>query len=270
MDAVIEQLFRDGVAHDEQWTFPSRDLVHEDVRNKVLAALQEKFAPNVPLLQQLPSEDTDTLRNAFRDVTDNWYHQLFETEGYDGTAVSQTFYAWLNGEINTVVLCGGRLSNAKVLYNMVTACFPFAVADLCINSIPSLASIAPHASLYCLPFVEEKPNPLLLHYLEGNPLNCCIKEKITHVKRMPCLIHLTDITLAPHFVARNTAILFLVGDHSKTPQCYAPRQELRDFIHSWSPPCHRCTMTLHCKKEHPLCNPCIRASVANVVASACN
>ncbi|APY28343.1 hypothetical protein D1U31_gp12 [Psittacine aviadenovirus B] len=270
MEAVIEQLFRDGVAHEEQWTFPSRELVHEDVRKKILDVLQEKFAPSIPLIHQLPAEDGDALRSAFRDVTDNWFFQLFESEGYDGTAVSATIYNWLNGDINTLVLCGGKLSNAKLLYNAVVACFPLAVTDMNINSIPSLASIAPRASLYCVPFVEEKPNSLLLHYLEGNPLTCCIDSKVTHVKRVPCLIHCSDVTLASHFIARNTTVFFMVGDHAKSPLCYTPRQELRDFIHSSSPPPPRCAMTLHCRKEHPLCNPCIRASVANVVASACN
>lgn len=270
MEAVIDQLFLDGVAHDEQWTFPSRELVHEDVRKKILAALKEKFAPSVPLLNQLPAEDGDALRAAFRDVTDNWFYQMFTAEGYDGTAVAAVVHGWLNGDLNTVVLCGGKLSAAKVLYNVLSSCFPMAVADLGINSVSSLADIAPHASMYCLPFVEEKPNSLLLHYMEGNSLNFCTDGKVTHVRRLPCLIHLADVSLAPSFVARNTVVFFLVGDHSKAPPCYRPRQELRDFVHTCSPPPPRCTMTLHCKRDHPLCSPCIRASVAGVVASSCN
>lgn len=256
MDCLIEQLFEQGIAHDTQLVFPSRHLINHHDRQRILQALRERFSPEVALCNQLPPEDSDALRSAFYNVQDNWFHQLLESEGYDANVCAITFSRWLKGEHNTIVLCGGRLSNAKVLYNTLASCFPFAISDVGINRHENMAEASAHASLYCLPFVEERPNAITLHLMEGNAITCCLRGNAVHVRAVPMLIHCSDLSLANSFTARNTTVLFLTGDHSNTPICHNPRKELREFIQHANG--HYCHMILHCKRENKLCTPCIR------------
>ncbi|ASU56007.1 ORF13 [Fowl aviadenovirus A] len=261
MDHLVERLFVEGVAHEVQWNFPSKNLIPTYERERVLEALKERFGPGQSLINQLPSEEPDTLKAAFYNVCDNWFHQMMEAEGYEGKVAGNAILRWLRGELNTLVLCGGRLSNAKSLFNALCACFPLAISDSRINSILSLGEIAPHTSLYCLPFVDEKPDPLMLHCMEGNAATCRMNKKTFHIPSTPMLIHCADLSLANEFTARNTVVFFLTGDHTKTPPCYHPRKELRDFVAN-AAAC-ACLMTLHCKRDNKLCNPCIRTPLQN-------
>lgn len=258
LSALIEQLFDEGVAHEHQWTFPTKHLVPQHERDYVLQVLKERFGASQKLYNQLPCEEPDPVRNAFYNCRENWFYQLLEKEGYDPNIASATLVAWLKGEINTLVLCGSKLSNAKLLFNVLLSCFPLAVADAKINSMNTLADIAPHTSLYCLPFVEEKPNSLMLHYMEGNSINCVVHGTMHHIPSTAILIHCADISVAHYFACRNTSILFLTGEYRSTPVCHTPRKELRDLAHNAAAGAH-CLMNIHCKRENEMCDVCIRA-----------
>nr|WGL40791.1 hypothetical protein [Tawny frogmouth aviadenovirus A] len=255
MEDLVEQLFVEGVAYESQWKFPSKTLLSQQDRELILKQLQRRFSSEVALLHQLPAEDRDSLRAAFYSLRENWFHQLFQQEGYNGDVVARSIKRWLAGDINTLVLCGGRLSHAKLLYNTLLACFPTAVSDSYINCYHSMELAAEHASLYALPFVEQPPEPIMLHLMEGNPAVCCVDRRLVRIKAMPILIHCLDLNIVPRFVCRNTCVLFLTGDPLLTPACHAPRLELRDFVQAVSCP-DVCTMSLHCTREHPLCTVC--------------
>lgn len=255
LTALIEQLFEEGVAHDCQWTFPTKQLIPPHEREYVLQVLKERFGPSQNLFSQLPCEEPDSLRNAFYSCRDNWFYQLFDKEGYDPDIACASLTAWLKGNINTLVLCGDKLSNAKLLFNVLTGSFPLAISDAHINSMTTLANIAPQTPLYCLPFVDEKPNPLMLHYMEGNRLNCMVDGKMQHIPATSILIHCLDVSLAHTFACRNTVILFLTGEHRNTPTCHSARKELRDL--ALNSTAANCIMNLHCKRDNELCHICI-------------
>lgn len=252
---MLDQLFNDGIAHEEQWTFPSKNVTHRLERKQMLDHLQERFSKNVALIHQLPPEDTDSLRAAFYNVTENWFHQVFESEGYDPHMCAKTLNMWLRGEINALVLCGTNLSNAKLMFNVLAQCFPYAIVDDRINSISSLHRCSSKASLYCVPFVDVPPTPAMLHLMEGNSAVCVIGNEPQYVPSTQMLIHCCDLALAQAFIASNVSVFFLTADQSKSPKCYNPRVELRDYVHSCS---HDfCLLNLHCKKNNPLCSVCI-------------
>lgn len=259
MEQLVEQLFVEGVAHDAQWKFPSKQFIAPYDQERVLEALQIRFGPGTSLINQLPPDDSDPLKSAFYNVAENWFYQIFNREGYDALVVASSLLRWLRGDINTIVLCGGRLSTAKTAFNAIASCFPMAVIDGKINNLSSVAEIAPHAALYCLPFVDQKPDSLMLHLMEGNATTIRINGKNVHVPQIPMLIHCADLSLASEFSTRKSCTLFLTEDHNQTPSCYHPRRELKDFVTRASS--RFCHMSLHCKRDNKLCNPCIRLSL---------
>lgn len=261
MEELLERLFAEGVAHESQWTFPSRDAVPEHERRRILDALRKRFGPRVPLIDQLPPDDRHPFGTVFYDITANWFYRLLDAEGYDPEVCAFALRRWLSRDINTLVLCGGRLSNAKRLFNLLCRCFPLAVCDAGFNDVRSIGLAAPVASLYCLPFVDRAPDPLMLHFMEGNPFTARVDDRVVHVPAVPVLVHLTEICLANSFTARNTCVLFLTGDHRQTPVCREPRRELRDFIYGSNG--HPCRMTLLCKRDNRHCADCLRERVAN-------
>ena len=79
MDALIERLFRDGIAHRSQWDqMPASDqyTLRPDEREDVLGALRERFAHSRSLYAQLPYEEPESLRLASYTPESNWFHQL--------------------------------------------------------------------------------------------------------------------------------------------------------------------------------------------------
>ncbi|QJP03668.1 ORF13 [Aviadenovirus cerasi] len=262
MDALIERLFRDGIAHRSQWDQMPYDQHHQtdDEKEYVLGALRERFGNYRTLYAQLPHEDPDSLKLAFYNARENWFHQLLEKEGYDAEVCAITIRRWLRGDINTLVLCGGRLSNAKLLFNALVSCFPIAISDGELNDLDRLAEIAPHASLYCVPFVEEQPYTLMLHFMEGNAATCYINKKTVHIPSTPMLIHCTNPAIADAFICRNASILFLDGCHSQVPPCYSPRQELKDYVSSAGLESEACATSVHCKREWRHCVTCQKIS----------
>lgn len=253
-EAIVQQLFDHGIAHHQQWTLISKDVPTSD-RESILQELRAKFASNVALIHQLPKPDEDPIKEAFFNIEENWFYQIFDAAGYSPSVVAKTFNLWLNGHLNTIVLFGDVLSSAKSVFNAIASCFPMSVIDSRLNNIESMEQISSDASLYCVPFITSKPNPLMMHIIEGNDLTCNVKARITHIKAMPCLMHVTDISLAQDFIARNT-VLFFLGDHyTKFNQCHMPRFELRDFVnHAAS---YSCIMNVHCKKKNPICTSCM-------------
>lgn len=261
MDDLIDQLFRDGIAHEEQWTFPARHLTHQEDREKVLQTLKARFSPNVSLIYQLPTKDPDAIRSAFYNVTENWFFQAFEASGYDGGLCSRTLFRWLNGDINTLVLCGDGLSLAKTLFNHIVSCFPLAYIDTAINSFPTMSRISNHASVYCLPFVEEKPKAVMLHLMEGNSAACVMDRDPIYIRKMPMLIHCMNNHIAHSFIAKNTVLFFLSDHYSRIGSCYLPREELRDFVFN-SPTPDACYMNVHCRRGNGVCTVCIERDVS--------
>ncbi|QGQ62547.1 ORF13 [Fowl aviadenovirus E] len=258
MEALVEKLFRDGIAHQSQW---DEHVEHQDYHLRpeekecVIAVLRDRFGSHRSLYAQLPTDNPDSLRLAFYNPDENWFHQVLEKEGYDAALFAITLRKWLDGDINTLVLCGSRLSNAKLLYNVLLSCFPLAISDGDLNDTARLAAIAPHTSLYCVPFVETQPSTLTLHFMEGNSGTCYIHEKPVFVRAPQMLIHCSNVSIAYSFMCRNASILFLTAPHDQTPTCLNPRRELKDFIstvtHTVS-----CGATMHCKRDSPLCQIC--------------
>ncbi|AKR76186.1 ORF13 protein [Fowl aviadenovirus D] len=258
MDALIERLFRDGIAHRSQWDqMPAYDqyTLRPDEREYVLGALRERFGNSRSLYAQLPYEEPESLRLAFYNPEENWFHQLLEKEGYDAALCALTIKRWLNGEINTLILCGGRLANAKLLYNVLASCFPMAISDSDLNDIERIANVAQHTSLYCVPFVDRAPSTLALHFMEGNSGTCYIAGRPVFVRAPQMLIHCTDVSIACSFLCRNSTILFLTAPQELTPVCHNPRRELKDFVASTSRTVP-CAAVMHCKRENRLCQTC--------------
>ena len=263
LTVLMEQLFEEGIAPDRQWTFPTKHLLPAHEREYVLSVLRERFGPSQSLFLQLPPEASDPISSAFYNPRENWFYQLLEKEGYNARVASATIGAWLKGELNTLVLCGDRHSNAKMLFNVISSCFPMAITDSEINSLDTLAEISPITPLYCLPFVQERPNAIMLHFMEGNFLNTVIKGKMRHIPHTSVLIHCSDLSIADSFSSRNTAILYLVQENRAVPACHAPRKELRDLVlNATGLPC---LLSIHCKKDHEICDNCIRASPSDAL-----
>lgn len=252
---MVDKLFDDGIAHSQQWNFPAPNTIHDDDRHNILKILKERFSPTVSLIAQLPRRDPQDIHSAFYRIEENWFYQAFQQAGYDGNAVGRCLYRWMNGDVNTIVLCGDGLSIAKTVFNNIAACFPMSVVDRDINSFKTMARVAADAAIYCIPFVEQKPDPIMLHLMEGNSTRCPIDDKAVFIKNVPILIHCNDVQLAKSFVAKNTVLFFLGEHHSKLSNCYAPRYELRDFVLHASPSV--CFMNVHCKRDNPMCKNCM-------------
>ncbi|BCZ16692.1 hypothetical protein ORF13 [Aviadenovirus bubonis] len=258
MEKLVNQFFVEGIALDSQWTLQCQQLIPYEQRQQIIEKLQPKFASNIPLLQQLPQDEDDVIRLAFYEPSDNWFHQLFRHEGYNPKLCSIAIRKWLTGQINTLVLIGRSISTAKLLYNALSHCFPLAVHDEQINSFGSMAEIAGHASVYCIPNVNTEPSPLMLHLMEGNTASCWHRGKVTHIRSMTMLIHCIDISIAHKFLTRNTAIFFLTDELSEITACYAPRIELRDFVRGAIG--KSCLLAMHCKIDNPMCVTCVETS----------
>lgn len=262
MDLLVERLFREGVASDAQWS-PKRYDKHnlrDDEKQYVLKALSDRFGSDKTLYAQLPVECSDSLKFAFYNARENWFYQLLEKEGYDPDVCAVTIKRWLRGDINALVLCGGRLSSAKVLFNTLVSCFPTAIVDCELNDLSRLASAAPHAAVYCVPFVEEQPSALTLHIMEGNPSTCYVNNSPVYIPSTPMLIHCINPALAAGFICRSVSVLFLDGCHSQVPPCYAPRQELKDYVSSAGLESEACATSVHCKREWRHCVTCQKIS----------
>ncbi|AGX93298.1 ORF13 [turkey adenovirus 4] len=262
IDSIIEALFSDGIVHESQWSTDQRNrfsLLPQEQEN-IFKILKERFSNSHSLYAQLPLEDNDSLRFAFYNAKENWFHQLLERETYDAEICSATLRQWLQGDINTLVLCGGRLSNAKLLFNILSSCFPLAVTHGELNDVAHLADVSEHSPLYCVPFVESEPSTLMLHFMEGNSGTCLVNHRMRHVRATQMLIHCSDISKACSFMCRNTTILFLPGPHAKTPHCFLPRRELKDFITSCNQNAAACKVAIHCKRDNRLCPSCIEYS----------
>nr|WJJ54604.1 MAG: hypothetical protein [Otus scops adenovirus] len=258
MENLINQFFIEGIALDSHWSAPCQQLISAENRQRITDQLYHKFSSHVPLLHQLPPEDNDPIRIAFYNREDNWFHQIFEKEGYNGQACANKIKQWLAGSINCLVLVGGGLSTAKSLYNALSQCFPLAVHDENINSFPSMSEIAQQASLYCVPFITEAPNGLMLHLMEGNAASCWHSNKLIHIRSLPMLLHCVDISIAHKFLCKNTAIFFLTDEFTPVPPCYMPRVELRDFLRCSSGV--SCSLCMHCKQKYPLCVICAEST----------
>lgn len=252
---LADQLFDDGIAHPEQWTFPAPSNIHQEDRLKILDILKARFAPSASLISHLPRKDTQDIQSAFYRIEDNWFYQAFHLSGYDGAAAGRCLYRWMNGDINTIVLCGDGLSVAKTIFNNIVASFPMAFIDKTINSFRSVYQVANDVAVYCVPFVDTKPDPVMLHFMEGNATRCFIDGKAVFIKNIPILIHCNSPEIAQSFVAKNTVLFFLSDHYSILPNCYAPRNEIRDFVlHASHSVCY---MNVHCKRENPMCKNCI-------------
>lgn len=207
------------------------------------------------LIHQLPVNRNDPIRDAFYDPSDNWFYKMFKSEGYDAGMVANTLHRWLSGRINSLVLCGSNLANAKTVFNAILNCFPGAVVDTKLNSMYSLHKCSMSASIYCVPYVDSAPNPLMLHLMEGNSTNCLVGDEVVHIKSIPILVHCSELSLAQTFIANNIAVLFLTGNAEFEVDSLLMRNELSDFVHHAD--AHHCMLTLHCKSENPLCEVCI-------------
>ncbi|QEJ80764.2 protein ORF13 [Southern Psittacara leucophthalmus aviadenovirus] len=252
---IVDHLFNEGVAHYEQWAFQPKTDQPTYERNATISALRDRFSKGVMLINQLPISYRDPIREAFYDLRDNWFYKLFEFEGYDPSMAARTITNWLEGDINTLVFCGSNLSNAKHAFNALASCFPFAVVDNSINSLYSLHKASLHASVYCVPFIDTPPSPAMLHIMEGNNSVCMLAEEPAYIRSMPMLLHCIDLSLAQTFVANNVAVFFMTGDLNEVSKYTNYRRELKDFVNAAAVEC--CHLTLHCKKNNPLCNTCI-------------
>lgn len=255
LQELVDQLFDEGIAYAQQWTFPPPKNFQDEDKQKILSILQSRFSPNVSLMSQLPRTDKDCIHAAFYNITENWFYKALEATGYDPLIVSRSFYRWMNGEINTIVLCGDGLSIAKTMFNHIVECFPMATIDEHINMIDSIARLSNNATIYCLPFVNEVPNSTMLHLMEGNSARCLVGCSPVYVKAMPILIHCCEPEIAQNFVAKNTVIFFMNDHHAKINPCYNARNEMRDFILRAS--LSACYMNVHCKRDNPMCKTCI-------------
>lgn len=199
MEQLVEQLFVEGVAHDAQWKFPSKQFIAPYDQERVLEALQIRFGPGTSLINQLPPDDSDPLKSAFYNIAENWFYQIFNREGYDALVVASSLLRWLRGDINTIVLCGGRLSTAKTAFNAIASCFPMAVIDGNINNLSSVAEIAPHAALYCLPLLIRNRIRSCCISWRGTPLRYGSTARMSTFPRFPC----SSIALTYHSPANS-------------------------------------------------------------------
>ncbi|WXH85144.1 protein ORF13 [Pigeon adenovirus 1] len=254
-DLMIDSLFVEGVAHDLQWTSFSRTLFSEQDRRYILDALKPRFLKHVPLLEQLPALDAGSLASTFYDASLNWYFRLFQRDGYDALSVACVLARWLREQVNTLVLCGGRLSRAKLLFDTLARCFPTAILLDQLSSLDVLADAAPHAPLLCVPYLASPPGPLVTHLLEGNATHALVRGQPRFLPKSQFLVHCLDIAQAHHFVGRNVAVFFLPDAVQEGDECPSARVELRDFVARCSA-VSPCLMSLHCKVDTPLCARC--------------
>lgn len=252
VNEMAEQLFNQGIVLPHQ--FPYNDSISDDEREQILEIVKNKFAKNVALIYQLPQRDSDPIQNVFYNVEDNWFYKAFQICGYDSMVVAKTFYKWLNGDINTVVLVGDSLTVAKSVFNMIVTAFPLAIMGDQLNNYRELSAVCQNSSLYAIPFVKETPTPIMLHLMEGNSTHCVIEDRAIFINPMPMIVHCIDSDNAKNFIAKNVVIFFMSEHYSKVEECVTPRIELRDFVLNASIKC--CTMNVHCKKIKPVCSVC--------------
>lgn len=258
---IINQLFVEGIAHEEQWTLPSKKFMSDRDRELTVQLMQSKFSKKVPLLMQLPPEEVDSLKAALYNASDNWFYQIFEKEGYHPEMVAKCVKMWLDGEVNTLVLCGGNLTTAKMVFNAISSCFPMAVMESNLNSVYSIYKCSEKTSLYCVPYVDVPPTPIMLHLMEGNNTTCMIEDRVAYVSPPPMLIHCSDLSMGHAFLAKGISVFFFTQDSALVTPCYTPRSELRFFVSNCDS--EKCLLTLHCKKENPLCAVCINKTRLN-------
>lgn len=257
-DLIIEQLFNEGVAHELQWTSFTKSIYTETDQMIILNALQQRFSKQLSLEQQLPNERISALHPSFYDPSQNWFYQLFTSHGYDAMSVAGVFNKWLKGKCNSIVLCGGRLSSAKLLFDLLAQIFPTSIVVSDLNSLIDICTSAPFTPLICIPYALNTPSPLVLHLMEGNATHSLIDGTLRFFPKTAFLIHCADIGLAHQFVGRNTAAFFMPDPPPvDLSPCPHPRLELRTFSTHFS---STCLMSLHCKTDTPLCSVCISKS----------
>lgn len=252
LQEMAEQMFNKGIVLAQQ--FPYDDSISNEERDQILEIVRNKFAKNVALIHQLPQREQDAIKNVFYNIEENWFYKAFQIVGYDAMMVAKSMHKWLNGEINTIVLVGDSLTIAKSVFNAIVAAFPLAMLSDSINNYAELSAVCQNSSLYAVPFVRDKPTPIMLHLMEGNPAHCVIQDRAIMINPMPMIIHCTDPEYAKNFIARNVMIFFMSEHYSKLDECITPRMELRDFVLNAS--IRACTMNVHCKVTKPVCNVC--------------
>lgn len=249
---MADQMFARGIVMPHQ--FPYNESVSEEEREQILDIVRNKFAKNVALIHQLPPKESDTIKNVFYNIEDNWFYRAFQIVGYDSMMVAKAFHKWLSGDINTIVLVGDSLTIAKSVFNSIVAAFPLAIMGDSINNYHELSAVCQNSSLYALPFVRDAPTPIMLHLMEGNSAHCVMDDRAIVINPMPMIIHCLDPEYAKNFIARNVVIFFMSEHYSKIDECITPRVELRDFVLNAS--IRSCTMNVHCKVTKPVCSVC--------------
>ncbi|BBJ21537.1 hypothetical protein ORF13 [Crane-associated adenovirus 1] len=228
LKSTIQMLFDEGICYEEQ--LPSF-IINSPEKSKILKALEDKFSPSKPLIELIPDKSKDSLKEVFFDSNENWFHRAFNQSKYSKEYCAKTMLKWLKGELNTLVFVGGPLTIAKNLYNAIASCFPNGITIDDINCLESLHKNNHLASVYCIPFVNTKPSPSMLHLMEGNNISCNINNIIKFMNTKPMLIHCTNPSLVDDFICQNTAIFEVNYQNVELENCKYCRSALRDFVY---------------------------------------
>lgn len=248
-------LYDQGVCFENQITLPACNDIDPEDKEKIFQNLRERFNTGLVPYYQLPAVDPDPFISRFY-TGDNWFARAFDKSGYHPRIVAKALKDWLSvqGSITTIILVGDDLSLAKEVFNGISRSFPRAIIGEQLNDLKAMAVVSSQASIYCLPFVSEKPTPVVAHILEGNSTTTHVGPDVIHVRAVPYLIHCNNEAVACHFLRRGSKILHLQQPYTDMEPCYNYRKELAEFVRNAGP--DACFFNIHCRQSQPLCSFC--------------